>query len=148
MLSNELVLGLEQALEITYSIVVSEFIDSDSLFLTKHCPPHAATAAKLQSKSCLAVLSERTVQAFLDTVDQAYGLDPLTMVTVVVPVPCGDPPPAPLGWHAIRYCSPGTTSGSVKTQSAAYSGASGRIWYTTDVAPCLFLSVRLQEILA
>ena len=102
MLDDELIVGLEQALSVTYSTIISEFIDSDSLYLSKHCPPFSATSEKLAGKSCLAVLSERTAQAFLDAVDQAYRVDTLTMTTVVLPVPCGVTPPATNGWHAIR----------------------------------------------
>ena len=43
MLNDELVLKLEKALSITYSLVVSEFMHDDSTYLSKHCPPHAAT---------------------------------------------------------------------------------------------------------
>ena len=53
------------------------------------------------------MLFDRTAQAFLDTTDKAYELDPLTSSTVVVPVPCGITPPAPRGWHAIRILQPG-----------------------------------------
>ena len=40
MLGDELVLGLEQALAVTYSVITSEFIDPDLVFLSKHNPPH------------------------------------------------------------------------------------------------------------
>ena len=107
MLGDELVLGLEQTLAVTYSTIVSEFIDPDSLFLTKHSPPHTATTETLRGRTCLAVLSERTAQTFLEAADATYVQDTLTSTTVVLPVPCDILPQAPKGWHAIRILQPG-----------------------------------------
>jgi hypothetical protein len=81
MLNDDLIYALEKAMSVNYSVIISEFIPDDSPFLAKHCPPHAATSEKLRNRTCLAVLSERTAQAFLHTVDQVHRTDPLTMVT-------------------------------------------------------------------
>jgi hypothetical protein len=70
MLNDDLIYALEKAMSVNYSVIISEFIPDDSPFLAKHCPPHAATSEKLRNRTCLAVLSERTAQAFLHTIDQ------------------------------------------------------------------------------